>query len=313
MLRVIVAFVREPHEHRRFRDQGLRAVNARVDVTVRQTLFSLAVNMTTATGTAAVLWLGARRVLQERLTIGDLLVILSYIAAVYKPLEAIANTLGRLQDNFVSLRVAFDVLDTKPEIKEIAHPKLLDVCSGAVVFENVSFHYQGRVDTLRNISFRAKTGQRVAIVGPTGAGKTTLISLLPRFYDPIAGRILLDGVDNRQLTLKSLRQQISLVCKSRCSFRAQSPKTFVTDASKQRTTRSSKQPAPRMRMNSSCICRDNMKRSWANAARSCRAASASDCVWRELFSKTRRFSSSMSRLPPSIPRPKPSSSRRSIA
>jgi ATP-binding cassette, subfamily B, bacterial len=211
MLRVIVAFGREPHEHRRFRDQGLRAVNARVDVTVRQTLFSLAVNMTTATGTAAVLWLGARRVLQERLTIGDLLVILSYIAAVYKPLEAIANTLGRLQDNLVSLRVAFDVLDTEPEIKEIAHAKRMDACRGDVAFENVCFHYQGRVETLKNISFRAKPGQRVAIVGPTGAGKTTLISLLPRFYDPIAGRILLDGLDNRQLALKSLREQISLV------------------------------------------------------------------------------------------------------
>jgi ABC-type multidrug transport system fused ATPase/permease subunit len=211
MLRVIVAFGREPHEHRRFRDQGLRAVSARVDVTVRQTLFSLAVNMTTATGTAAVLWLGARRVVQDRLTIGDLLVILSYIAAVYKPLEAIANTLGRLQDNLVSLRVAFEVLDTEPEIKETAHPQRLDSCRGEVIFENVCFHYQGRVDTLKSISFRAKPGQRVAIVGPTGAGKTTLISLLPRFYDPISGRIALDGIDTRQLTLKSLRQQISLV------------------------------------------------------------------------------------------------------
>jgi ATP-binding cassette subfamily B protein len=211
MLRVIVAFGREPHEHHRFREQGLRAVNARVDVTVRQTLFSLAVNMTTATGTAAVLWLGARRVLQERLTIGDLLVILGYIAAVYKPLEAIANTLGRLQDTLISLRVAFDVLDTQPEIKEVTHPQQLSVCNGEVRFENVSFQYQGRVDTLKNVSFRAKPGQRVAIVGPTGAGKTTLISLLPRFYDQISGRILIDGVDNRHLSLKSLRQQISLV------------------------------------------------------------------------------------------------------
>src|SRR5439155_8247917 len=158
MLRVIVAFGREPHEHRRFREQGLRAVSARVDVTVRKTLFSLAVNMTTAAGTAAVLWLGANRVLQQRLTVGDLLVILGYIAAVYKPLEAIANTLGRLQDNLVSLRVAFEVLDTEPEIIEIAYPKRLETCRGEIAFENVSFHYQGRVDTLKNVSFRAKPG-----------------------------------------------------------------------------------------------------------------------------------------------------------
>jgi ABC-type multidrug transport system fused ATPase/permease subunit len=150
-------------------------------------------------------------VLQSRLTIGDLLVILGYIAAVYKPLEAIANTIGRLQDNLVSQRVAFEVLDTKPEIVEVAHPKRLETCLGEVAFDNVCFHYQGRVDTLKNVSFRAKAGQRVAIVGPTGAGKTTLISLLPRFYDAISGRILIDGTDNKQLTLKSLRHQISLV------------------------------------------------------------------------------------------------------
>jgi len=211
MLRVIVAFGREPHEHRRFREQGLRAVNARVDVTVRQTVFSLVVNMTTAAGTAAVLWLGATRVLQSRLTIGQLYVILAYIAAVYRPLETIANTIGRLQDNLISLRVAFDVLDTKPEIVEVAHPKRLETCLGEVEFDNVCFHYQGRVDTLRNVSFAVKPGQRIAIVGPTGAGKTTLISLLPRFYDAVSGRILIDGIDVQQLTLKSLRQQISLV------------------------------------------------------------------------------------------------------
>jgi len=211
MLRIIVAFGREPHEHRRFREQGLRAVDARVDVTVRQTVFSLAVNMTTAAGTAAVLWLGATRVLQSRLLLGDLYVILAYIAAVYRPLETIANTIGRLQDNLISLRVAFEVLDTKPEIVEVAHPKRLEMCQGEVTFENVCFHYQGRVDTLKNVSFRARAGQRLAIVGPTGAGKTTLISLLPRFYDAISGRILIDGIDVQQLTLKSLRQQISMV------------------------------------------------------------------------------------------------------
>jgi ABC-type multidrug transport system fused ATPase/permease subunit len=103
------------------------------------------------------------------------------------------------------------VLDTVPEIQEVAHPKRLEACLGEVAFDNVSFHYQGRVDTLKNVSFKAKPGQRVAIVGPTGAGKTTLISLLPRFYDTISGRIVIDGSDIRQLTLKSLRQQISMV------------------------------------------------------------------------------------------------------
>lgn len=211
MLRVIVAFGREPYEYQRFRQQGLRAVNARVDVTVRQTLFSLAINMTTALGTAGVLGLGAYRVLENKLTVGELLVIMAYIAAVYKPLETITYTLGSIQDKLVSQKVAFNLLDRQPEVKEAPAASTLASCCGRLAFEGVDFHYKGRVDTLKNISFQVDPGQRIAIVGPTGAGKTTLISLIPRFYDPTAGRILLDGIDIRELSLHSLRDQISLV------------------------------------------------------------------------------------------------------
>jgi ATP-binding cassette, subfamily B, bacterial len=211
MMRVIVAFGREPHEYRRFREQGQRAINARVDVTVRQTLFSLVVNMTTAIGTAAVLGLGASRVLHGKLSVGDLLVIMAYIAAVYKPLETITYTIGTLQTKIMAQRMVFDLLDTKPEIHDLPGAVDLPQCQGAVAFESVDFHYQGRIDTLRSISFPVAPGERIAIVGPTGAGKTTLISLLPRFYDPTGGRILLDGIEIRQLTVKSLRDKISLV------------------------------------------------------------------------------------------------------
>jgi ABC-type multidrug transport system fused ATPase/permease subunit len=211
MLRVIVAFGREPHEYRRFREQGLRAVDARVDVTVRQTLFSLAVNMTTAIGTGAVLGLGAYRVLENRLTVGELLVIMAYIAAVYKPLEAITYTLGTIQDKVISQRIAFNLLDTQPEVKESPQATTIPKCRGQLAFQNVNFNYKSRIETLKNITFSVEPGQRIAIVGPTGAGKTTLISLLPRFYDPTSGHILLDGTDIRELTLKSLREQISLV------------------------------------------------------------------------------------------------------
>ncbi|MEX2287735.1 MAG: ABC transporter ATP-binding protein [Planctomycetaceae bacterium] len=220
MMRVIVAFGREPHEHQRFRNQGERAINARVDVTVRQTLFSLAVNMTTAIGTAGVLGLGAYRVLEGRLTIGHLLVVMSYIAAVYKPLEAIANTLGSLQEKLISQRIAFGILDSTPDVQEVPRPLHLARCRGRVVYENVSFHYRGRLGTLRHISFEAEPGQRVAVVGPTGAGKTTLVSLLPRFYDANQGRILLDGQDIRELTLRSLRDQISFVLQEPLLFSA---------------------------------------------------------------------------------------------
>jgi ATP-binding cassette subfamily B protein len=211
MLRVIVAFGREPYEFQRFRKQGERARDARVKITVRQTLFSMAVNLTTALGTAMVLGFGAYRALQGRLTIGQLLVVMAYVAGVYKPLQAISTTVGSLQDQIINLKMAFGVLNTEPEIKELPNAVAIQHARGHVTFEGVNFSYKGRVDTLKDISFEAQPGQSIALVGPTGAGKTTLISLMPRFYDASQGRILLDGTDIRNLTLKSLREQISIV------------------------------------------------------------------------------------------------------
>jgi ABC-type multidrug transport system fused ATPase/permease subunit len=211
MLRVIVSFGRESYEHRRFRSQAETAVDARVKLTVRQTIFGLAVTAATAAGTGLVLGFGAWHVLQGKITIGEMTVLISYIAAVYQPLEAISNTVGTLHQQFVYFNNSIRLLDTAPEVMEAPEPVRIGRSKGAVTFENVSFAYQGRDDTLKNISFEAKPGQRVAVVGPTGAGKTTLITLLTRFYDPKQGRILIDGVDIRQLTLKSLRNQIGVV------------------------------------------------------------------------------------------------------
>jgi ATP-binding cassette subfamily B protein len=220
MLRVIVAFGRERHEYQRFRAQGNRAVGARVKLTIRQTIFSLAVNMITATGTALVLGYGAYQAVQGKLTTGDLLVVITYIAAVYAPLEAISTTIGSLQDQITSLRIAFNILDLEPEIRDGPNALPLDRAEGHVRFENVEFSYKGRVDTLKDVSFEALPGQVVAVCGPTGAGKTTLISLLPRFYDPKGGRVLLDGIDTRQLALKALRDQFSMVLQEPLLFSA---------------------------------------------------------------------------------------------
>lgn len=211
MLRVIVAFGREDYEHSRFRSQGEKTVAERVKLTVRQTLFSLAVSMITAIGTALVLGLGAYRATQGLLTPGQLLVVMSYIALVYHPLESISHTISSFQEIFVSLQVAFDLLDKEPEIRDAADAQVLGRARGHIAFRNVFFHYQGRVDTLHDISFEAQPGQVIAIVGPTGAGKSTLVSLMPRFYDVVKGTVLLDGADIRKLTLKSLREQISIV------------------------------------------------------------------------------------------------------
>jgi ABC-type multidrug transport system fused ATPase/permease subunit len=211
MLRVIVSFGREPYEFKRFREQGETAVGERVKLTVRQTLFTLLVNTITAAGTAGVFGYGFYLALEGRLDIGKLIVLLSYLAAVYQPLEAISGSVGLLHTELVALRSSFELLDTAPEVVEDPHAVELVRGRGEVTYENVSFSYRGRKDTLHEVSIHARPGERVAIVGPTGAGKTTLISLLIRFYDPREGRILIDGVDLRKLKLRSLREQISVV------------------------------------------------------------------------------------------------------
>jgi ABC-type multidrug transport system fused ATPase/permease subunit len=211
MLRVIVAFGRETHEHQRFRDQGEQTVAARINVTVREMVFSLAVNTITGLGVALVLGLGAYKVLQGGMSTGQLLVLMAYIAAVYKPLEAISFTLGSLQGHFVNLQMASSLLDEQPEIEDGPHARELGRARGCVTFEKVDFSYPSRTGTLSGIDFSVEAGQVVAVVGPTGAGKTTLISLIPRFYEPHHGRVCVDGTDVRDVTLRSLREQISIV------------------------------------------------------------------------------------------------------
>jgi ATP-binding cassette, subfamily B, bacterial len=211
MLRVIVSFGRERYEHRRFSQQGQTSVDARVRLTVKQTMFNLGVATAIGAGTALVLGFGAWHVLRGDITIGEMTVLIAYIASVYQPLEQISVTIGNLHEQFVFLNASFKLLDQEPEVNEA--PDAIDPgpLRGDITFDNVSFAYEGRDDTLKGISFDAKAGQRIALVGPTGAGKTTLVNLLVRFYEPKDGRILIDGIDIRRLTLKSLREQIGLV------------------------------------------------------------------------------------------------------
>ena len=211
MLRVIVAFGREPYEYRRFRQQGEDAVTARVKLTVQQTAFSLMVNTATAGGTALVLWFGAHRVLQGQLTVGELIVVTTYIASVYQPLEAISTTFTNMREKMVGLRSALALLDRVPEVREAPDAVRLTRADGHVRIENVSFSYPRRKNTLKDISIAIAPGEFVALVGPTGAGKSTLLSMIPRFYDPHRGRVTVEGVDIRELTLDSLRAQISIV------------------------------------------------------------------------------------------------------
>lgn len=211
MLRVIVTFGREEYEHQRFREQGQTAVDERVKLTVSQSLYTLGVQTTTVAGTSLILGVGAWHVMQGKISLGELIVLMTYIGSVYAPLEQLSLTVGTVHEQLVQFNASLDLLDTDPEVVEKPGAVALGRASGRVTAQGVSFTYRGRKSTLENISFHARPGERIAIVGHTGAGKSTLMSLLVRFYDPMAGRIELDGVDLRDLQLSSLRDQISVV------------------------------------------------------------------------------------------------------
>jgi len=211
MLRVIVSFGRERFEHERFRRQSEATVSARVKLTLRQALFNLAVAVVTGIGTALVVGVGAYRVVNGAISAGELLILISYVAAVYAPLETLTNSVAVLQTRFVAFEDAIELLDTPVDVVE--HPEAIDIgrAQGAIAFESVGFGYPTRPGTLRRVSFAVRPGETIALVGQTGAGKSTLASLMPRMYDPAEGRVLVDGHDVRCLTLACTRRQFSVV------------------------------------------------------------------------------------------------------
>jgi ATP-binding cassette subfamily B protein len=209
---VICAFNREDHEHELFHQQGKDAVDARVNITLRQTVFSLAVALSTAAGIALILGFGAHDVIHHRLTAGELLVVLAYIHSIYTPLSTISSTLAGFQNHLIGIRYAQELLDVRPDVADLPGAKPLSGrARGDIELRNVVYRYRGRDPALRNVSFTVGAGEVVGIVGPTGAGKSTLVSLLPRFLDPVEGSVLLDGHDLRDLTVTSVRDQVSLV------------------------------------------------------------------------------------------------------
>jgi ATP-binding cassette, subfamily B, bacterial len=211
LIRIVVAYSRESYEHARFRRQSVETIRQRIWLTVRQTLYSLSIEGTTAFGRALILGFGGYRVLQGDLTVGSLLVVMSYVEAIYSPLQAISGTAGYLVEAIAGLKMGLHMLDTDPEVKEAPDAAEIGRAHGDIRFDHVDFNYRGRTETLVDISFEAGAGQVIGIVGLTGAGKSTLVSLIPRFYDPSGGQICIDDIDIRTLTLQSLRAQIALV------------------------------------------------------------------------------------------------------
>ena len=210
-LRVVKAFGREEHEQERFVGHSSAGMRARIRLAFAESTFGLLINVTTAVGTALVLFIGVRGVLAERLTLGELLIVLAYLAQLYGPLSTIGDTVARLQSSLASIRRAFELLDEVPEVAERPRARSLKRAAGAIEFRQVSFAYDGKNLVLNNVSFAVHAGTCLGIAGRTGAGKSTLVSLLTRFYDPSAGQILLDGVDLRDYKLADLRHQFAIV------------------------------------------------------------------------------------------------------
>ncbi len=210
-MRLVKSFAREPHELRRYRDAGDLTMNARIAITWQQSLFAVVVSTITILGTALVVIVGGRYVMSGRLTIGQLTVVIGYLAAVYGPLSAIAHTTGQLQGAMAGTKRVRAMFALVPETEEAPDAIDADGITGDVVFDNVGFAYPDGTQVLHDIAFEAKPGQVVALVGLTGAGKTTLVSLIPRFYEATAGRVLIDGVDVHRYRVRSLRNRIGIV------------------------------------------------------------------------------------------------------
>jgi ABC-type multidrug transport system fused ATPase/permease subunit len=226
-IKVIQGFSREPYMQRKLEEQAVGLGEAYRDSTRVSGVYKELTGLITGVASALVLCLGGWRVLAGTITMGDLLVFLGYLSSLYAPVIALASSVGSAVAVVARGRRVFEILESRDEVPERPGALCLARVRGDVVFERVSFGYaapcdspaQTRRPVLREVSFRARPGQITAIVGATGAGKTTLVSLLSRFYDPWEGCLLVDGHDVRDVTLRSLRENISLVLQEPHLFR----------------------------------------------------------------------------------------------
>ena len=209
--RVVKAFRREDHEQERFVRHSEASIGAKLRTVMSEGAFNVMIGLTTALGTAAVLYIGVRSIQAGTMTVGALVLVMSYLTQLYGPLKSIGKRVAQLQNAFASAERAYGLLDKTPEVMEKKDARGLKTAKGNVSFKNVSFAYPDGPEVLSDVSFDVTPGTKVGIVGRTGAGKSTLMSLLARFYDPTSGQILLDGVDVRDYKLDDLRRQYAIV------------------------------------------------------------------------------------------------------
>ncbi|MGV8073163.1 MAG: ABC transporter ATP-binding protein [Syntrophobacteraceae bacterium] len=210
-MRIIQAFTKEEEEHRKFMSASSQSLGASLRLYTLQTFYSGVINVVMAFGTAFVVWVGAQHVISGALTVGEIIIFTTYLASLYGPINTISQTWGLIQGAKVGVQRAFEILEVEKDLVEGTRAFPASGAKGEIVFEDASFEYVQNQPILNRINLHIRAGLKVAIVGPTGVGKSTLVSLIPRFYDTTTGRVLMDGTDIREFQLKSLRSQISMV------------------------------------------------------------------------------------------------------
>jgi ATP-binding cassette, subfamily B, bacterial len=219
-IRVVKAFAREDYEQRRLEEESLESVEIALRARALKSRLSPLVEIIVGIGTSLVLWDGARMVLSGALAAGSLIVFISYLGKMYKPMQ----DLSKMTDTYAKASVAYEriqeVLQSEREVKDLPGARRAPQLKGDIEFDHVTFGYEPNQPILKDISFKIEAGTVAALVGPTGAGKSTIISLIPRFYDPDSGTVKIDGRDVRQYRQKSIRDQVSFVLQETVLFHA---------------------------------------------------------------------------------------------
>ncbi len=218
--RVVKIFAQEEAEIARFEAENRAWTDLSARAAALDAVHMPRLNLIANLASVAILLLGGRLVMQNTLTLGELVAFTTYMANLIAPVRFLGMVLPAITNASVSAERIFEILDSIPDVREAPNAPEIQVRRGAVRFERVSFCYGRGASVLSEVDFEAQPGQVVALVGPTGSGKTSITNLIPRFYDPTAGRILIDGMDIRQVSLASLRASIGMVLQESTLFAA---------------------------------------------------------------------------------------------
>src|SRR5437867_7615355 len=210
-IRMVHAFGREEWEVHQFQTQAQQSLQANLRLTLTNVNSALVISTLMVIGTAAMYYIGSLHVLSGTLTLGSLLVFSAYLLMLYQPLESLTYTTWAMEGATAGAKRCFEVLDREDDVRDSPNAVSISSAKGAIAFQSVNFGYAGDRHVLRDINLRIDPNQIVGLVGGTGECKSTLMSLVPRFYDPSTGFVMLDGRDVREITKKSLRAQIAIV------------------------------------------------------------------------------------------------------